>query len=101
VLATWTMLLDAGRLQDGEPHLAGTAKSATAMLSAATADEVGVRAGQRVRVSSARGVITLPVEIADLPDRVVWLPTNSAGSAVRRDLAAAAGAVVELKAVSS
>ena len=26
-----------------------------------------------------------------MPDRVVWLPTNSAGSAVRRTLAADAG----------
>jgi NADH-quinone oxidoreductase subunit G len=96
VLATWPLLLDAGRLQDGEPHLAGTAKQATALLSAATAEEVGVTAGQRVRVSSDRGSITLPVEVADLPDRVVWLPTNSADSAVRRDLAAGSGAVVRL-----
>ena len=28
VLASWRMLLDAGRLQDGEPHLAGTARPA-------------------------------------------------------------------------
>jgi NADH-quinone oxidoreductase subunit G len=96
VLATWPLLLDAGRMQDGEPHLAGTAKSAVAKLSAATAAEVGVQAGQRVRVSSDRGAVTVPVEIADLPDRVVWLPTNSVGCAVRRDLAAASGAVVTI-----
>jgi NADH-quinone oxidoreductase subunit G len=96
VLATWPLLLDEGRLQDGEPHLAGTAKQAVALISQATADEVGVRAGQQLTVSSDRGSITLPAEIADLPDRVVWLPTNSTGSAVRRDLAPAAGAVVRI-----
>jgi NADH-quinone oxidoreductase subunit G len=101
VLATWSLLLDAGRLQDGEPHLAGTAKAATALLNATTAEEVGVHRGERVRVSSDRGSITLPVEIADLPDRVVWLPTNSAGSAVRRNLAAGSGAVVRLRPVGA
>ena len=35
------MLLDAGRLQDGEPHLAGTARPPVARLSAATAAEIG------------------------------------------------------------
>jgi NADH-quinone oxidoreductase subunit G len=98
LLATWSLLLDAGRLQDGEPHLAGTAKKATAVLNAATAEEIGVSVGQPVTVSTDRGSITLPVSIIDLPDRVVWLPTNSVGSAVRRDLVANAGDVVRLSA---
>ncbi|MFL6241124.1 MAG: NADH-quinone oxidoreductase subunit G [Actinomycetes bacterium] len=100
VLATWPLLLDAGRLQDGEPHLAGTAKAAVALLSEATAKEIGLQPGGRIQVSSDRGSITLPVELSDLPDRVVWLPTNSAGSAVRRDLAASAGAVVRIASAS-
>ena len=29
VLATWQPLLDDGRLQDGEPYLAGTARAAS------------------------------------------------------------------------
>src|SRR5258708_25623678 len=37
LLATWHNLLDAGRMQDGEPFLAGTARSAVAKVSAATA----------------------------------------------------------------
>ncbi len=37
LLATWHNLLDAGRLQDGEPNLAGTARAAVALMSAATA----------------------------------------------------------------
>ncbi|NEA27044.1 molybdopterin dinucleotide binding domain-containing protein, partial [Actinomadura bangladeshensis] len=95
LLATWRLLLDRGRLQDGEPFLAGTAKPAVARLSPATAAEIG--ATDAVTVSAARGEVTLPLEItADLPDRVVWLPTNSAGCALHRDLGAAAGGVVKI-----
>ena len=83
------MLLDAGRLQDGEPYLAGTAKTAVARLSAATAEEIG--ADGKVTVATAHGEITLPLEITDMPDRVVWLPANSPGSAVYRDLGVQAG----------
>ena len=96
VLATWPMLLDRGRMQDGEPHLAGTARRAVARLSAATAAEVGVAAGEPVTVRTGRGAVVLPVEVTPMPDGVVWLPTNSAGSAVRRDLGALAGDVVTL-----
>ena len=42
VLATWHQLLDGGRMQDGEPYLAGTARPAVARMSAATAAEAGV-----------------------------------------------------------
>jgi NADH-quinone oxidoreductase subunit G len=98
ILATWRLLLDAGCLQDGEPHLAGTARTATAVMSATTAEEIGVAAGQRVTVSTDRGSITLPLVIGDLPDRVVWVPTNSIGSAVRRDLSADAGDIVRIAA---
>ena len=33
LLATWHNLLDAGRMQDGEPNLAGTARAAVARMS--------------------------------------------------------------------
>jgi NADH-quinone oxidoreductase subunit G len=36
------------------------------------------------------------VEIADMPDRVVWLPTNSTGCTVRSTLRAGHGAVVSI-----
>ncbi|GAA4223734.1 NADH-quinone oxidoreductase subunit G [Actinomadura meridiana] len=95
LLATWRMLLDQGRMQDGEPFLAGTAKTAVARLSPATAAEIGATGA--VTVSAARGEVTLPLEITeDLPDRVVWLPTNSVGCAVHRDLGATAGGVVKI-----
>jgi NADH-quinone oxidoreductase subunit G len=98
VLATWSLLLDAGRLQDDEPYLAGTARAAHARLSTGTAQALGVVDGDLVTVSTDRGSVTVPLVMTDMPDGVVWLPTNSTGSAVRRDLAAAPGAVVRLAA---
>ena len=98
VLATWHNLLDAGRMQDGEPNLAGTARPAVAKMSAATAAEAGVTGGATVSVATGRGAILLPVEITDMPDRVVWLPTNSAGCAVRRDLGVGHGSLVTISA---
>jgi NADH-quinone oxidoreductase subunit G len=97
LLATWHNLLDSGRMQDGEPNLAGTARQAVAKMSAATAAEAGVVAGGKVTVATERGAITVPAEIADMPDRVVWLPTNSAGCAVRGTLGAGHGSLVTLR----
>jgi NADH-quinone oxidoreductase subunit G len=99
LLATWHNLLDAGRMQDGEPNLAGTARAAVARMSGATATEVGVGDGGKVTVATERGAITVPAEIADMPDRVVWLPTNSAGCAVRAGLGAGHGSLVTLRAL--
>ncbi|MGB9377016.1 MAG: NADH-quinone oxidoreductase subunit G [Mycobacteriales bacterium] len=96
ILATWHWLLDEGTLQRDEPHLAGTAKRPRVHLSEATAAEIGAVAGEPVTVSTERGSITLPLVLADLPDRVVWLPTRSPGSAVRTDLGADAGSVVHI-----
>ncbi|MGH3304968.1 MAG: molybdopterin dinucleotide binding domain-containing protein, partial [Streptosporangiaceae bacterium] len=97
LLATWHNLLDAGRMQDGEPNLAGTARAAVARLSAATAAELGIADAELVTVATNRGSITVPLEITDMPDRVVWLPTNSAGSAIRRQLAAGHGSLVSVR----
>jgi NADH-quinone oxidoreductase subunit G len=98
VLASWHWLLDDGSLQDGEPFLAGTAKKPRLNLSAATAAELGVGNGDAVTVSTDRGSITLPLVVAELPDRVVWVPTRTADAAIRRDLAASHGDVVRLSA---
>jgi NADH-quinone oxidoreductase subunit G len=97
LLATWNSLLDGGRLQDGEPNLAGTARPAVARMSAATAAEAGVAENGKVTVATERGSVTVPVETADMPDRVVWLPTNSAGCPVRRQLGAGHGTLVTLR----
>jgi NADH-quinone oxidoreductase subunit G len=97
LLATWHNLLDAGRMQDGEPNLAGTARAAVAKISAATAAEIGVADGSKVTVATDRGAVTVPAEIAEMPDRVVWLPANSAGCAVRDTLGAGYGSTVSVR----
>ncbi|GAB3008933.1 NADH-quinone oxidoreductase subunit G [Amycolatopsis acidiphila] len=93
-LATWRQLLDNGSLQAGEPHLAGTARRAVARVSPVAARELG----ETVTVSNERGSITLPVEAADVPDGVVWLPADSDGSRVRATLGAGHGAEVSIEA---
>jgi NADH-quinone oxidoreductase subunit G len=74
-LATWHQLLDSGRMQDGEPSLAGTARPVVARMSAATAAEAGVADGDKVTVATGRGSVTVPVEVMPMADHVVWLPT--------------------------
>ncbi|MQA96132.1 MAG: NADH-quinone oxidoreductase subunit G [Streptosporangiales bacterium] len=96
LLATWAQLLDRGRMQDGEPFLAGTARPAVGRLSAATAVEIGAMDGGKVTVTTERGSVSLPLIVTDMPDRVVWLPANSEGIAVHRDLGVGAGAVVQI-----
>ncbi|RDH73967.1 NADH-quinone oxidoreductase subunit G [Mycolicibacterium moriokaense] len=99
ILAGWRTLLDNGVLQDCEPHLTGTARPVVARLAAATAAEIGAAEGDSVIVSSDSGAITLPLAIADLPDRVVWLPLNSSSSAVHERLGVTTGALVRIGAV--
>ena len=101
MLAGWRMLLDAGRLQDGERHLAGTARPPVARLSAATAEGIGAAEGELVTVSTDRGEITLPLTITDMVDGTVWLPLNSPGSAVHQQLGVTSGAVVTIGRASS
>jgi len=97
VLATWHQLLDTGRLQDGEPYLAGTARPVVARMSAATAAEAGTADGGRVTVATDRGSVTVPVQTTAMPDRVVWLPTHSLGCEVRSELGAGHGTLVTLR----
>ena len=97
MLAGWRMLLDNGRLQDGEPYLAGTARPAVVRVLARTAAGVGAAAGDLVAVSSGRGAVTLPLVITEMPDGVAWLPLKSPGSAVHEQLAVSTGAVVQIE----
>jgi len=96
VLSTWKQMLDLGSMQDGEPHLAATARPAVARLSRASYDAVvgtgaGTGVGGDVRatvtLTGDRGSLTLPAEVADLPDGVVWVPANNTGRGVLADLA--------------
>ncbi|HEY3879436.1 MAG TPA: NADH-quinone oxidoreductase subunit G, partial [Trebonia sp.] len=97
VLATWHQLIDAGRLQDAEPYLAGTARPVVARVSSATAAAAGLADGDKVTVSAPAGSVTVPLFVTKMTDGVVWLPTNSSGSAVRADLGAGHGTVVTLR----
>ncbi|MGQ4271629.1 molybdopterin-dependent oxidoreductase, partial [Nocardiopsis changdeensis] len=101
LLSTWRQLLGTGRMEDGEPFLAGTARPARAYLSQATADEVGVPDGGSLRVTGTRGSVTVPVVVTDIADRVVWLPANARGCDIRRDLGSGAGETVLLSAPST
>ena len=96
VLATWRHLLDRGTLQDGEPHLAGTAPRPVARLSARTAAELGVADGDLLTVRAGQTTVTAPVLVGEMADLVVWLPTNSAGCDLRATLAGAPGALVSV-----
>jgi NADH-quinone oxidoreductase subunit G len=96
-LATWHQLIDAGRMQDGEPYLAGTARPAVARVSVATAAAAGLADGDKVTVTTTAGSVTVPLDVTEMADGVVWLPANSPGSAVRADLAAGHGSRVSLR----
>ncbi|MBE1878598.1 NADH-quinone oxidoreductase subunit G [Myceligenerans pegani] len=98
VLASWRMLLDDARGQDGERHLAGTAKRPVARVSAATASGLGLNDGGSAEVSTGRGAITLPVVVTgDMVDGVVWVPLASTGSRVHDALGATPGDVVQVR----
>ncbi|WP_320776661.1 NADH-quinone oxidoreductase subunit G [Streptomyces sp. CRN 30] len=96
VLAGHRLLLDQGRLQDGDEALAGTRHAARARVSAATAAEAGVKDGDVLAVSGPGGSVELPLEVTDMPDRVVWLPLNSAGAGVASGTRALPGALVRI-----
>ncbi|MEV1020233.1 NADH-quinone oxidoreductase subunit G [Streptomyces sp. NPDC050264] len=96
VLAGHRLLLDQGRLQDGDEALAGTRHTAHARVSAATAAEIGVRHGDALAVTGPAGAIALPLQVTEMPDRVVWLPLNSAGGGVASDTGAAPGDLVKI-----
>jgi NADH-quinone oxidoreductase subunit G len=98
VLVTWHQLIDQGSLTEGDEHLAGTARPPVVRLAPATADALGVTDGDPVTVGTDRGAITLPALLTDMPEGLVWLPTNSPGATVRRALGATSGAIVRLSA---
>ena len=121
ILATWHQLLDSGRMQDGEPSLAGTARPVVARMSLATAAQAGLADGDKVTVATDQGSVTVPVEVVPMAGHVVWLPAAGltpepraddadlagdpypggprlrAGSTIRAELGAGHGAMVTLR----
>jgi len=80
-LATWRMLLDGGRSQDGEPALAATAKPSVAKVNPAMAQQVGVSDGDVLEICNGDSWFRLPVQICkDMADATVWVPMNSPGT---------------------
>ncbi len=96
VLAGHRLLLDQGLLQVGDEALAGTRHAAHARVSAATAVEAGVKDGDVLAVSGPAGTTSFPLQITEMPDRVVWLPLNSAGGGVTSDTGARPGDLVRI-----
>ncbi|WP_255955202.1 NADH-quinone oxidoreductase subunit G [Streptomyces odontomachi] len=96
LLAGHRLLLDQGRLQDGDEALAGTRHAAVARLSAATAAEAGIKDGDALAVSGPQGAVELPLQITPMPDRVVWLPMNSIGAGITADTGARPGELVRI-----
>jgi NADH-quinone oxidoreductase subunit G len=43
----------------------------------------------------------VPVQVTDMPDRVVWLPANSPGCAARRELGVGHGSRVTIRKTAS
>lgn len=86
LLATHKPMLDAGRLQDGASMLAGSARRPVVFASRATVAGLGIDEGEELTLSTQRGSVTLPLQFADLPDGVVWVPECSQGSIVHESL---------------
>ncbi len=84
LLSTWKQMLDNGSLQDGDKHLAATARPAVARVS----PTVHAAVGETITLTGDRGSMTLPARpTAGLADGVVWLPAGSVGRGVLADLA--------------
>ncbi len=103
-LATWKQMIDNGSLQDGEEHLRATARPPVARLGQAAYDDLfgmlDPGTVPQATLTGDRGAVTLPVEVADLPDGVVWVPANSFGNGVLADLASP-GSTVLVKGASA
>ncbi|MGJ9413256.1 NADH-quinone oxidoreductase subunit G [Aeromicrobium sp. CF4.19] len=95
VLATWRQLIDDARGQDGQAKYRATARRPVLRASAATLAAAGVAPGQPATIATKVGSATFSAEVADLPDGVVWAPSNN-GVNLRAALRAGHGDTVTL-----
>ena len=91
------MLVDDSRGNDGEAYLLATGRQPVAVLSSAALQRLGVADGDMVTVATDAGSVTVPTRAGDIADDVVWLPGNSDGVNLVRDLRALAGSVVRVE----
>ena len=96
-LTSWRLLLDLGTLQEGEANLAGTARKASARISKARAQKLGVNEGELISISSELGSLKLPVESSEMSDDSIWVPRNSIDSQVIANLGFVNGEVAVAK----
>lgn len=96
VLSGLRQLIDNGSLQQGEPHLAATAREAVARVSAATAAANGLVDGNLVIIKSDAGQMVLPLVVSEVANETVWVPLNSDGSTPLRNLSLGIGGSVQL-----
>ena len=94
LVTSWRRLLDLGTLQQGEEHLAGTARRTVAVISPKRAQALGVVDGDQLKISTAQGSVTLSALVENIHDDAVWAPRNSRGSQLLVNLGVAHGAVV-------
>ncbi len=94
ILTSWRRLLDLGTLQKGEENLAGTARQTVAVISPQRAATLSVVDGDRLKISTSIGSVTLSALVEDIHDDAIWAPRNSRGSQLLVNLGAAHGAVV-------
>ena len=65
-------------------------------MSSNTAAAAGIDPDGFVTISTEQGTLELPVVITEIPDSVVWLPSNSPQSTIRRSLGVDHGGIVTL-----
>mgnify|MGYP002724372190 CR=1 FL=1 len=97
-LASHKVMVDLGRMLDGATDLALSARQPVALISKVALDQLGATEDDSVRIEGARGSMTLPVEVTEIDDHVIWVPECSVGSGINVDLAPA-GSTVTVTAV--
>lgn len=93
-LATWKQLIDDGRMLTGDEAFLETARAGVALVSQATYEAASLDGV--VTIGTGIGSVTLPVEVVDMVDDTVWVPTNNGGINLHRDLGATSGSIVTL-----
>ncbi len=93
VLAAHKIIVDLGRMIDGAFDLRQSARKPVALVSKDSLTNLGLEEDDQIRLEGPRGHMVLPVEVADLPSGVVWVPECSVGQGINVDLAPAGSAV--------